>query len=115
MVLISSYFISGTLAARPAAGVNGRIYRATDVKKIYHDTSAAWEDWTTAPDATLNAAPGAAGNFSIAHGLANAPSRIQILPTSAGAIWAQAVPVDAANVNLVASDAGVTAIIYVFA
>jgi hypothetical protein len=32
----------GTLAARPAAGVQGRYYYATDVGFLYRDTGAAW-------------------------------------------------------------------------
>lgn len=116
MPLISSYLVQGTLAARPAAAVNGRLYLATDVKKVYHDNGVSWDDWTAGvPEVTLAAAPGAGGNFSIAHGLAVAPSRISILMTSGGAIWAQTPAVDAVNVNLIASDAGVTATIYVFA
>lgn len=66
------------------------------------------------PAATLSAAPAAAGNFSIAHGLSAAPSRISILPTSAGSIW-QAVAPDATYIYLSASDAGITATIFVFA
>ncbi len=68
--------------------------------------------------ATLNAAPSAPGNFTIAHGLSAAPSRIEILPTSnplTAAIWAQTPAFDATNVYLAASLAGATAQIAVFA
>ena len=64
--------------------------------------------------ATLSAAPTAAGNFSMPHGLGSTPSRISILLTSFGQICQQAAP-DGTNVHLAASDAGVTAIIFVFA
>lgn len=73
--------------------------------------------WSKPPGsvaATLSAAPSAPGNFSIAHGLSAAPSRIAILMTSDGAVWQQAPP-DATNIYLAASDTGVTAQITVFA
>jgi hypothetical protein len=74
----------------------------------------AWHVPPGAVAATLSAAPSAAGNFQIAHGLSGTPSRISILPTSAGSIWQQAPP-DATYVYLSASDAGITATISVFA
>ena len=115
-LLLSQVIASGTYAQIPAAAIDGRIYFATDTKKVWRDTGVAWTDITPGlPAATLNAAPLAPGDFSIAHGLAAAPSRIAVLMTSGGAIWAQATPADVTNVNLVASDAGVTGIIYVFA
>lgn len=114
-LLLSTVIAEGTLAARPAAAINGRLYLATDVKKLYRDNGAAWVDDTPGePAATLAATPGAPGNFSIAHGLAAAPSRISILMTSGGAIWQQATA-DATNVYLTASAGGITAKIYVFA
>jgi hypothetical protein len=114
-LLLSTCIAEGTLAARPAASIDGRLYFSTDAHKIYRDNGLTWDDVTPgAPAAALNAAPTAAGNFSIAHGLSAAPSRIEILPTSAGSIWQQAAP-DATNVNLSSSDAGITAIIFVFA
>ena len=36
---------SGTLAARPAAGVAGRYYYATDIGQIFRDTGSAWLEW----------------------------------------------------------------------
>lgn len=33
---------SGLLAARPAAGVGGRYYIATDLKIIYYDNGTTW-------------------------------------------------------------------------
>ena len=33
----------GTLAARPAAGVEGRLYYVTDDDKLYRDSGSAWE------------------------------------------------------------------------
>jgi hypothetical protein len=34
--------LQGTLAARPAFGIRGRYYYATDVGKLYRDTGTAW-------------------------------------------------------------------------
>ncbi len=114
-LLLSTVIADGTYAAIPAAGIDGRIYFATDTKKVYRDSGSAWVDITPGgPAATLAATPSAPGNFSIAHGLAAAPSRISVLMTSGGAIWQQAAA-DATNVYLAASDAGVTATVYVFA
>ncbi|MDE3162514.1 MAG: hypothetical protein KGL64_04570 [Acidobacteriota bacterium] len=114
-LLLSAVIADGTYAAIPAAGIDGRIYFATDTKKVYRDSGTAWVDITPGePAAMLAAAPSAPGNFSLAHGLAVAPSRISILMTSGGAIWQQAAA-DAANIHLAASDAGITATIYVFA
>lgn len=36
-------YSQGTTAARPAAGVVNRIYKATDTDIIYHDTGTEWE------------------------------------------------------------------------
>jgi hypothetical protein len=60
-------------------------------------------------------APAAPGNFSVAHGLGRAPIGAQLRMTSGGAIWWQSpTDMDAANLYLVASDAGVTAKIVVW-
>ena len=64
---------------------------------------------------TLSATPSAGGNFTMAHGLSSAPSRISILMTSGGAIWAQTPAFDGTNVYLVASDGGVTGDIVLYA
>lgn len=64
--------------------------------------------------ATLNVTSSEPGNFSVAHGLETVPFLIEILPTSGGAIWAQSGFADETNINLVASDADVTATILVF-
>jgi hypothetical protein len=56
------------------------------------------------------AAPGAGGNFSVAHRLGRAPAGAMIQMTSSGAIWFQSASMyDATNLYLEASDAGVTA------
>jgi len=35
-------YLQGTLAARPAAGISGRFYFATDAAVTFYDTGAAW-------------------------------------------------------------------------
>lgn len=56
----------------------------------------------------------APGNFSEAHGLGVVPFLIAIIPTANGDIWGQAGFADLTNVNLVASDTGITAKVYVY-
>ena len=69
--------------------------------------------------ATLQVTAPGPGNFSWPHGLEVTPFLIEILQMlpetdDPGAIWAQAGYVDGTNVNLVASEAGVTATILVY-
>lgn len=64
--------------------------------------------------ATLHVSSLAPGNFSVAHGLGIVPFLIEIVPSSGGAIWAQSDYADATNLYLTASDAGVTATVYVY-
>lgn len=114
-LLLSTCIAEGTLAARPAASIDGRLYFATDAKKVYRDNGVNWDEVTPgAPVATLSATPAAAGPYILPHGLSSAPSRISIKATSAGSIWEASAP-DATNINLFASDPGITATIYVFA
>lgn len=42
-------FISGLLSARPAFGVSGRFYYATDTKDVSYDTGSAWRSLTGLP------------------------------------------------------------------
>jgi hypothetical protein len=39
---VAVVFAEGTLAARPAAAIHGRLYLATDTQAVYYDTGAAW-------------------------------------------------------------------------
>jgi hypothetical protein len=39
---LSSFALQGSLSARPAAGMQGRFYWATDVTTFYYDTGAQW-------------------------------------------------------------------------
>ena len=43
---------SGTLAGRPASGVSGRLYVATDMNQIYRDTGISWDMLSPAPSIT---------------------------------------------------------------
>jgi hypothetical protein len=64
--------------------------------------------------ATLEVTASEGGNFEVAHGLSGVPYLIEIIPTSAGKIWAQPDFADGTNVYLTASDAGVTAKVLVY-
>jgi len=63
--------------------------------------------------ATLNVTAPTAGNFVISHGLGVVPASVDIEMTSSGAIW-QTQASDATNLYLSASDANVTADVYVY-
>ena len=117
MTTLSVVSAIGLFADRPAFGIGGRKYFATDTKQEWYDTGSAWVNITPSgsPAAVLSATPGEAGPFSIAHGLSVTPTQISILPTSGGNIWAQTPAIDSTNINLFASDAGITAKIYVYA
>jgi hypothetical protein len=58
--------------------------------------------------ARVTLAPGAPGNFSVAHGLGAVPFLAEINMTSGGEIWFQTTRFDQTNLLLVASDAGIT-------
>jgi len=62
-----------------------------------------------APATTLALTPVAGGNFTVAHGLGVTPVAGIIQMTSGGSIYWQAIPWDATNVYLTATDAGLTA------
>lgn len=64
--------------------------------------------------ATLNVTAPTDGNFSLPHGLTAVPFIIEIVPTSPGTIWGQAGFADATNINLVGSEAGITATVFVY-
>lgn len=67
------------------------------------------------PARTLLVTSPASGPFSIPHTLGAVPSLIEVLPTSAGAIWAQTPAFDGTDIFLAASEAGQTATISVYA
>jgi hypothetical protein len=77
-----------------------RVTAVTDATKLYGQ---------------IDAAPGAAGSFALAHRLGRVPAGAFIQMTSSGAMWFQSSAMyDATNLYLVASDAGVTAKVMVW-
>jgi len=66
------------------------------------------------PDAVIPISPIYTGDFSLPHGLGATPALALVQMTSGGSIWFQTVPYDATDVNLVASDVGVSGIVYVW-
>ena len=118
MTILSVVSAIGLFADRPAFGIGGRKYFATDTKQEWYDTGSAWVNITPSGDpvAILDTPTlTEAGPFVIVHGLTPAPTRLSILPTSGGNIWAQTPAIDSTNVNLFASDPGISAKIYLFA
>lgn len=89
---------------------------ATNVKATASDTgvTAFAYCWLKVPIVAISGysqiplAPGAPGNFTVPHGLGQIPTMVLINMTSGGNIWQQAVPYDATNLYLVASDGGIT-------
>lgn len=63
--------------------------------------------WTAPQAAEIALAPGAPGNFTVAHGLGSAPQIAMVQMLSGGDIRWQATPWDATDLFLSASDAGV--------
>lgn len=66
------------------------------------------------PARTLLVTSLASGPFSVPHTLGEEPSLIEVLPTSAGAIWAQTPAFDGTDIFLEASEAGQTATVSVY-
>lgn len=52
-------YLEGTLVARPAASLRGRVYRATDTGQVFLDTGAAWLTLTQYVEGTAAARPAA--------------------------------------------------------
>lgn len=55
-----------------------------------------------------------AGNFTLAHNLGTIPTSVVIEMTQGGTVWFQPVRYDATNLYLVASDIGLTGIIWIY-
>jgi hypothetical protein len=118
MTILSVVSAIGLFADRPAFGIGGRKYFATDTRQEWYDTGSAWVNITPSGDpvAILDTPTlTEAGPFVVPHGLTPPPSRITILPTSGGNIWALNPDIDSTNINLFASDAGISAKIYAYA
>jgi hypothetical protein len=106
---LSTVIVEGIYAGLPAFGMAGRIYFATDTKQTWYDNGTAWVNVTSGTSiSSVALAPSAPGNFTVAHGLAAAPSAVSITMTSGGQIWGQSPISDATNLYLAASDVGVT-------
>ena len=57
----------------------------------------------------------APGDFTLAHNLGIVPSTVIFEFTDGGTVWFQPIRYDATNLYLVASDAGVTGVVIIFA
>jgi hypothetical protein len=91
------------------------VYLFPDELPKFHPSAAALaQSDVLALSEILDVTAPAPGNFSVAHGLGTVPFLIEIIPTAAGAIWGQAGFADDTNINLVASDTGITAKVYVY-
>jgi hypothetical protein len=110
MTTLASAISNGAYALIPSFGMAGRVYFATDTGQIWYDTGSAWLNVTPPlPFTKVALTPSAPGIFTIAHGLSVVPIAVFIQMTSGGQIWFQSPTMyDAANLYLVASDAGVT-------
>jgi hypothetical protein len=85
-------------------------YDATNVYLVASDSglTAKLLLYSVSPGAEVALAPSAPGNFAVAHGLGAAPAILLVQMTSGGEIYAQTPFADATNLELTASDAGVT-------
>jgi len=70
--------------------------------------------WPLPADANIPLAPGVGGNFTMPHGLAGTPTLSIVQMNSLADIWKQSTPYTSSNVNLIASDGGITGIDYVW-
>jgi hypothetical protein len=112
------------LALLEMTSIGGLWFQSTpwDATNLYLTASDAGitakaEAWLVIPIITvvkfgeLALTPGAAGNFTVAHGLSKPPTSVIVRMTSDGAIWLQSpTGSDSTNLYLVASDAGVTGV-----
>lgn len=97
MTLLSAIIPAGdVLANRPAFGVPGRLYYATDTDTLYRDTGSAWETWTMGAGGSVatDAIWDAAGDLAVGSG-ANTAAKLtkgsdgDVLTVTAGAVgWA---------------------------
>jgi hypothetical protein len=117
MTTLSVVSAIGLFAVRPSPGIGGRKYFATDTRQEWYDTGSAWVNISSSgsPAGSISVTAPAIGPFTVAHGLSFTPTRITLTPTSAGNIWTQNPAVDATNVYLFASDAGISATVNLYA
>jgi hypothetical protein len=83
-------------------------FDATDLYLVASDSgvTALAYIWTATPDQIITFTTSGPGNFSLPHGLGVSPGLALVELRSGGAVWSQSTPWDSANINLVASDAG---------
>lgn len=79
--LTTYIFLEGSFASRPAAGVQGRLYHATDTGRWYYDNGTSWEELATS-DATQNTTVDAAHSTTTV--IASAHSTTTVIQTSHG-------------------------------
>src|SRR4051812_11931839 len=56
---VAATYAEGTLVGRPAAGLRGRIYRATDTGQVFLDNGAAWVTLSQYAEGTAAGRPAA--------------------------------------------------------
>jgi len=66
-------------------------------------------------NATIPFNTSAPGNFTLAHNLGIVPSTVIFEFTDGGTVWFQPQRYDSTNLYLVASDAGITGVVIIFA
>lgn len=114
MTTLSTVIVEGLYSAIPAFGIDGRLYFATDTKKIWYDTGSAWVDVTpTSAGSTITLVPftSTGANQTIAHGLGTTPAVAFPQLTSLGIIAFQTPQYDATNLYIQSSDPGITGFI----
>ena len=87
---------AGTEAARPAHGITGRVYIATDTRRIWRDTGTAWAEVVT--PAGIGATPIAHESATAAHSATPAPTANRIVLRDAAGRAQVAAPSAAADI-----------------
>jgi hypothetical protein len=108
MTFITNLGVGAITATSAATIIGTSVIPTAGSAIIFYDGTSFWIFGV--PGVTAVAlAPGAAGNFTVAHGAGATPSAVVIEMKSSGAIWFQSTEYDATNLYLVASDGGLTA------
>jgi hypothetical protein len=125
-----NFTVAHPLGATPVIGLielegGGTVWfqnpTAYDSSNVYLTGSAAgiignvilWKavpNLTTSDHASIALAPGAAGNFQVAHGLGVTPTVCLLRMTSSGSIWFQSLAADSTYIYLTASSSVVTGV-----
>ncbi len=75
---LSNVILVGVAAAKPAAGVAGRLYFASDDLKVFRDDGATWDDVTPARSRIYSAAIEAQTDVTVTHDLGTEHVIVQI-------------------------------------